>query len=99
MLDIQKIITLSTAHISEKTAQALDMMAKNPMTITETITVYNKDDIGWFIYCPEYTNINDIPEKYKDLRTIITFAHDHDCEIICLDADYETVDYLPTYDW
>lgn len=98
MLDIQKMITMSTAHVSEKTAKVLDIMAIN-VAYMHGVNVYAKDDVGWFIYCAKNTPYNNIPEEYDDLRKVIEFAHDHDCEVICLDGDYEPIDYLPKYEW
>lgn len=108
MLDTQKMLTISTAHITPETAKLLNELATGKTKsanniITENIAVYTKDTYGWFIYC-----VNHVPyklkdpndkNKYKDLRNIIELAHDIDCDIICLDCDYEPLPYLPTYDW
>ena len=61
MLDIQKTLTLSTAHISENTCEKLNM--KNEIN-KMGLCVYKKGDFGYFIYILKektYDNEN-IPE-------------------------------------
>ena len=47
MLDIQKILTISTSHIKPETSFKL---ANNHKTSEIPVTVYSKGDFGWFIY-------------------------------------------------
>lgn len=98
-LEIQKILTISTAHIKESTAKRLD---KDPDDNNLGLCVYNKADFGWFIYLSTITS--EILEQYKktlpeDLYNCISLAISVGCDILCLDCDGEEVDYLTTYDW
>ncbi len=93
-LEIHKILTLSTTHISKKTADSLNMLNN------EDLILYKKDEFGWFIYIidgdSERINDKSIPD---DLAAIIKLAKSKECEIICLDRDACKVDGLFTYDW
>lgn len=89
-MEINKMLTISTAHISEETAKLLD---KDEIGIP----VFNKGNYGWFIFVPQYNDyVSYIP---KDLNHLLTFAKDCDCDWLCLDADGEILDYLETFVW
>lgn len=92
-LDIAKILTLSTAHITPETATALD---NEPNTNQFGLSVYAKADYGWFIYIGSTIDeaFDHLPE---DLKACIAFTKEQDCEWLCLDADGEEVDELKTY--
>lgn len=93
-MEISKMWTLSTAHITSETNDLLKKWAypsgKGP------ITVYVKDG-GYFIRVPddfEFENM-ELPE---DLEEIIAFAIN--CfEWICLDCDGPIDARFPTYEW
>ncbi len=96
-MEIQKILTISTCHIKESTAKALDSED------TLGLCVYNKSNYGWFI-----TGIQNIDTSYpylesellpNDLAAIINFAKDIGVDVLCLDRDGETLSYLPVYNW
>ena len=96
--DIAKIITVSSAHITEDTAQMLD---NEPNTDKLNISVYNKADYGWFIYIPEYLKERvgqgtDLPE---DLQRCLKTAIDNNCEWLCIDCDGPEIDGLEKYSW
>lgn len=99
--DICKMITISSAHITEETAKALD---KEPVTNKYGLSVYNKSDYGWFIYLPENIRKSDDKESSeeetlpKDLKACIKFADNKECEWLCIDFDGPEVD-LPIYEW
>ena len=93
MLPISKMITLSTAHITEETNQLLSKAADNTIT-NFSITVYKKDEYGYFIYISDDTT-NTLP---SDLTDLIIFAKELDCEILCLDRDGEILPFLKKYD-
>lgn len=89
MVEVQKMLVLSTAHISRETALYLD----NYQSIG-----YSKDEYGWFI------PITDVDTQYRngwpdDLWAIRKFAIAHGCSWIMLDRDADTIDGLETWDW
>ena len=95
-MEISKILTLSTAHITESVSEALD---NDPNTNELGLTVYKKADYGWFIYIPEdydKTAKEGLPEC---LKACIDLALKNDCNILCLDCDGEEEPTLPTYEW
>ncbi len=95
--DITKIITISSRHIEENITNMLDT---EPDTNRMGLSVYNKEDYGWFIYIPDYLhdkeNMRDIPES---LQNCLNFAMKNNCEWLCIDCDGPEYDDLPKYDW
>ena len=92
-MDISKMLTVSTAHISKETAEMLDKD-----TDTLDIVVYNKKEYGWFIYIPFYYDNNKLYIP-KDLHNLLIFAKDSSCDWLCLDRDGEILENLETYEW
>lgn len=98
-LDIQKVLTLSTAHIKESTANRLD---RDPDDNNLGLCVYQKADYGYFIYLDAITP--ELMAQYsesipRDLYDCIGLALSVGCNILCLDCDGEELPFLPTYDW
>ena len=95
-MDITKVLTISTAHITEETDRKLqDKSEVNNMCIS----VYDKAEYGYWIYIDPYDRLmchENIPE---DLLNCIKLARQNDCRWLCLDCDGEEVSELPTYDW
>lgn len=92
-MEITKMLTLSTIHITQETADKLNYELNNDVMF---ITVYTKEDYGWFIYLPENFEEIDVPE---DLMKCLLFAKDLDCGILCLERDGEVLSYLNKYNW
>lgn len=90
-MDITRILTISTAHITEETDKKLqDNSEFNLMALS----VYKKEDYGYWIYVD--SPCDDVPE---DLKQCLELALKYDCQWLCLDCDGEEVPELPTYDW
>ena len=93
-MEIARMWTLSTAHITEKTDRWLTKQVKEP---TEGLCVYKKTG-GYFIYVPDdfdYEEMN-LPE---DIETIIAFAIGCEIDWICLDSDGPIDNEFKTYEW
>lgn len=92
-LDIQKMLTLSTAHVKKTTPDYLE-------SLNCPVCAFPKGDYGWFIfigsYDEDYYEEVNIPE---DLKAIIVFAKAQECDWLCIDCDGLTTDQLPQYDW
>lgn len=86
-LEICKMLTLSTAHISKKTASILK--SNSP------VVSYEKGRYGWFIYFGE-SDQEHLPE---DLARVIGFTRSCGCDWLCLDRDGEIATDLLVYDW
>ena len=94
-LEFSRMLTISSAHISEKTAEWIDRIGVR----SADITIYSKSQYGWLIYIPEYeTDTKELPE---DLLVVMDFARKHKVEWLCIDSDGEVLeDYgLKTYKW
>lgn len=92
-MEITKMLTISTAHITEETARLLELEPDND---NMQLIVYNKADFGWFIYVNEYLENRDIPD---DLRKCLELAKENDCKWLCLECDTDVVDGLDEYEW
>ncbi|HAU84603.1 MAG TPA: hypothetical protein DCW90_03570 [Lachnospiraceae bacterium] len=93
-MEISRMWTLSTAHITRETDKWLTEQLKEP---TEGLTVYEKTG-GYFIYVPkdlDYEEMN-LPE---DIETIIAFSIGCEMDWICLDSDGPVEKMFPTYEW
>lgn len=89
---IDKMMTLSTAHISEETAYLLD----DELTVTKWgLIAYEKSAYGWFINLG-FDELFNVP---LDLLHCINYALENGCSWLCLDRDGDEADDLPTYDW
>lgn len=87
MIEINRVMSISTAHITEKTA---DLLIKGELEPA----VYPKDKYGWFIFVPK--EIVAVPD---DLGIVMDFARRHGCSWIDMDCAGNTVPFLPTYEW
>ena len=87
-MEIEKMITLSTAHLSEQTRQLLND--------DETeLVIYPKNGYGWFIYLDKLIQQpNKLP---KDLQDCIELAQQMNCTILCFDRDADTTSCLKQY--
>lgn len=94
-MEIEKILTLSSAHIQGSTADFLDKEDR------EVLVVYNKSIFGWFIYVnsEEESFEDELTRVPQDLAKLLTLAKEHDCTWLCLDSDVENEEGLPTFEW
>lgn len=89
-MEISKMITVSTAHVSTETAELLENGKLN-------IVVFDKGDYGWFIYLSnEDDYYYNIP---TELNNLMKFAKDLGCEWLCLDCDGEVLEYFEVFNW
>lgn len=97
-LEISKMLTLCTGHISEKTA---DLITRESDENIMGLCVYTKasegEKYGWFIYLN--SNTEDKKHIPSDLLGCIELARDNGCSILCLDHDGPVYSDLPTFDW
>lgn len=93
-LEIHSMLTLSTAHIDQKTRDILTHTARDEGLDTINIPVYEKAGYGWFI---PINNI--IPGKSTpSLTACIITALMSGCDWLCLDADGPTIADIPIYE-
>lgn len=99
MLEIARMLTISTAHISKETADLLagDVDFGIDVCWGACLSVYNKGDYGWLVFADAANTGH--PGMPADLAACLRLAQENDCEWLCLDRDGDVVESLPVYDW
>lgn len=94
-LEFSRMLTISSAHITEKTAEWIDRVGVR----SADVVIYSKSKYGWLIYIPEYEA--DTKELPEDLLAVMDFARKHKVKWLCIDGDGESLeDYgLKMYEW
>lgn len=96
-MEIAKMLTISTAHISLGTARMLNDESSD---LFAEISAYDKGGYGWWIYCSPFAEPDyDCSVIPVDLWDCMMLARKNDCEWLCLDGDGEIVDGLSTHRW
>lgn len=96
-LEITKMLTISTGHVTAKTADLLDA---EPFENNLGIPVYEKESYGWFVYIDaNVMKTIEQPDFPADLAGCIRLAHENDCSVLCLDQDAEMTLRLPIHEW
>lgn len=93
-MEISRMLTLSTAHITEETVMGLEEAVNNTDSDID-LCVYQKEEYGFFIHISD-----DWQEGHKipsDLRDCIELADNHNCKWLCLDRDGEVTEKLHVY--
>lgn len=83
---IAHVPVLSTSHISEKTA---DWLGRHREWVASYLD-------GWWIFVGHESRVGEMPD---DLRAVLAWAEEHDCNWVRLDSGGDCVEGLPTYDW
>lgn len=89
--EISKMLTLSTAHITKATADALNDGLQ--------IVTFNKGEYGWFWFLHLNAEPYSLEEISADLLTIVAHAQSLGCEWLCLDRAGPVNPNLPTWEW
>lgn len=94
-MEIHKMLTLSTSHISKETAQLFDAFE-----LPFDLCIYDKraglDHYGWFLTDWSLSQGMNIPH---DLFACFRVAEENGCDWLCLDCDGEVLKHLPVYEW
>ena len=100
MLEISKMLTLSTDHLMDSTIIILEDMCESGEGFDQ-FSVYPKEDFGWFVYPAvnkfqfKEEQMSSLPE---DLISSFSLARDLGIDVLCFDCDAEEVEYLPKYE-
>jgi hypothetical protein len=100
-LEIAKMLVLSTSHLTEKTAKALEEAAEElpPFCTINWAPTFTRDE-GYVWYVGEENPVvaagNSYPEEFAALFSL---AMENGCNWLMFDRDGDTVDNLPTYEW
>lgn len=101
-LEICKMLTISTAHVTEEVCDMLRERAYGDLRSSVPFVVYEKSEFGYFIYINKDELENDIAncECHQSLIDVVKYAAAHGCELLCLDRDGKMiVKDLPIYEW
>jgi hypothetical protein len=90
-MSIEKMMCLSTAHITPDIAKQLDHMGYD-----DTI-IYPHGEHGWLFVVPE--EIAERGALPKELADCLDHAVRNGCHWLLIDQDAEIIDGLSTYDW
>lgn len=94
---IEKILTLSTAHVTADTAAQLDDRQHQMLGIAPFIC-FQKDDYGWFVHVPTVPEVTWHGQIPPDLNACMAMARAEGCTWLMFDCDADPVEGLPTYD-
>lgn len=98
-LEISKMLTVSTTHVTEATYKALllDNMRNEIMLPIYVKCAGYGQSFGLYIYLePTCIEQGKIPE---DLMPLVKLAQENNCNILCLDGDGPELDGYQTYEW
>lgn len=99
-LEISRILTISTVHLTKATLAILDEIAADPISARPDIpiTAYGKGPYGYLVYCgmvgDDEESDRAIPE---DLFAAMQLAHENSCEFLNVDSDGPIVESLHDY--
>lgn len=94
-MEVHKMLVLTTAHITEKTADFLQNVGSADITGFVSHPFVYGFVVHWWPEQAEELN----PVLPKDLQACIRFAQKHGCDYLMLDSDGEVMPELPEYDW
>lgn len=97
-MEIIKMLTISSCHVS-LWGGAHFLEAEAACCKSFALTVYDKDEFGWFIYINQDELANSRNEIPEDLLRCIDLALENGCSMLCLDRDGEKLNALPQYEW
>lgn len=107
MIDIKKMLTVSSWHITEKTANLLNDVTIADLYNTADIglSVFRAADYGWIIFLPTATNVDDNGNTVygyakrvpNELQRLLQYTADMGCDILCIDGDGPIIPYLPVF--
>lgn len=94
-METRKTLVLSTCHLKKATVDQLEMLDLDSWPCAGG----HYGPYGIFVYAHDEnlgTGSDRIPD---DLFAVMTFARQHDCDMVLLDRDADVVDALPHWDW
>lgn len=92
-LEIDKIVTVSTGHVSKETAAMLEAG-------TVSTATFAKGEYGWFVYAGSYDeNLPNGDTMPAELGALINLAGRNGCVWLVLDCDGPILEGFPTFDW
>lgn len=90
-VEIQKVLVLSTAHVSYETSRKLDA--------GEVSLPVARWEYGWFVWVDEAAGDDSLQNVPADLEATLAFAKHLGCEWVRFDADGHEIEELPRFEW
>ena len=103
-LEIGKLLTISTAHISRETADLLELAVKDDTDLSLPV-VFTKGEYGYVVHISEEltgdrnADLNLYSDTPEDLYKCQKLAVENGCDWLVLDRDGDIADGLPVYEW
>lgn len=91
-LEIDRVLVCTTGHLTASDASDLENEATG-------LVVHETGEYGWMIWADGQEEESYLEKTSSNLRKLIEFAREHECEWIRFDCDADPIDGLPTYDW
>jgi hypothetical protein len=103
LLEIVKLVTLSTCHLSESTSKNLPNGAsanQGVVGLPDWWPEFTRDE-GWLFWVPADEVIFEaaFAEAPKDLRDVLMYVRNSGCEWCLFDCDGPICDALYQYEW
>ncbi len=97
-MEIETMLVLSTAHLTQDTC---GIYLSNIALGLErgSIVVFDKRDVGFFVYVPADPEATEGPDVPLELRSACHVARREGCRWIMYDKDGPELDELPVYSW
>lgn len=95
---VERIVTISTAHITEYTAQAIESALqkdKQPFGLV----VFAKGEYGWLIWLPPPEDDSSTAEVPDELDNAMNYARSLGCTWLVIDRDGDKTHALSEFDW
>lgn len=97
-MQIDKMLTISTAHIPKHTAEALGGLSDHlEAKLHEDVMYTPWCDYGWVFWASQETGM--FEDEHPELAAVLRFAHNYGCDFVRLDCDANPIEALPTFDW
>ena len=92
ILDVQKTLRLSTAHLQEEEYQSLPFDRDMPFRASV-------NDYGTFLFVSDETDPDTDWRTYPNLEKIISYCQDNEIMYIDFDQDQAPNEVFKTFDW
>jgi len=97
-MQIDKMLTISTAHIPKHTADALGGLPDHQNAKLYPEVVYTPwMGYGWVFIAGQDTGL--LEDEHPELAAVLRFAHNYGCDFVRLDCDANPIEALPTFEW
>lgn len=102
-MGVETMWAVSTGHVSESTAKALDALTAKGRSVDlpMPLVIYPHGEYGWLINVVGLggESASWVVDNHPSLGAVIVAAHKLGACWVLLDRDADVVRHLPVYDW